>query len=91
MQLQGSSFAVEKLKIDDLKVGVVKSTWLPKVDHPAIAADQAAGFAEMFLAGFTLGISAGALNVPDEWNRLLPDHRFQQPRQFLLGAWKGNP
>ena len=87
----GGSFTVEKLRIDDLKAGLVKTTWLPKVDHPAIPAEQANAFAESFLAGITLGIAAGALKVSDEWNRLLPDLKFTQPRQLLTEAWKAKP
>ena len=82
---------VEKLKFEDLKDGIVKSTWLPKVSHPAIPPEQADALAGMFLAGMSLGISVGALNVSDEWNRLLPDYKFIQPHQFLSGAWQGKP
>jgi hypothetical protein len=35
-----------------------------------------------------LGISAGALNVTDEWNQLLPDYKFTQAEEFLGEAWK---
>ena len=69
----------------------MKTTWLPIVDHPAIPAEQASELAETFLAGFTLAISAGELNASDEWNRLLPDLEFTQPREFLTEAWKGKP
>ncbi|KAB8231987.1 uncharacterized protein BDW43DRAFT_312604 [Aspergillus alliaceus] len=42
-KVRGGPFAVVKMKAEDLKAGVVKSTWLPKVDHPAIPV-QAGGF-----------------------------------------------
>lgn len=84
-------FTVEKLDIEDLKAGTVQSTWLPKVSHAAIPADQAEALAENLLAGMTLGISAGALNVSDEWNTLFPEYKFIQPRELLSEAWKGRP
>jgi hypothetical protein len=87
----GGPFTVERLRIDDLKAGLMKIPWLPIVDHPAIPAEQANALAEMFLAGFTLAISAGELNVSDEWNRLLPNVEFTQPQQFLTEAWKRKP
>lgn len=64
---------------------------MPKVDHAAIPPDQADALAGMLLAGFTLGISVGALNVSDEWNQLLPDYKFVQPRRFLSEAWQDKP
>lgn len=80
---------VDRLKVDDLKAGLVKSSWLPKVSHPAIPPEQADALAGMFLAGMSLGISCGALNVSDEFNQLFPDYYFVQPRDFLLAAWQG--
>jgi hypothetical protein len=62
----GVPFAVEKLKIDDLKAGIVKSTWSPRVSHKAIAPAEAEALASMLLAEMTLGISVGALNVSSE-------------------------
>lgn len=87
----GGPVIVEKLKVDDLKAGIVKSTWLPKVIHAAIPPEQADALAGTLLAGMTLGISVGALNVSDEWNRLLPDYKFIQTHQFLSKAWQGKP
>ena len=76
----GVRFAVEQLKIDGLKAGIVKSTWLPRVSNNAIAPAEAEALAGMSLAGMTLGISLGALNVSSEWNRVFSDDEFVQPR-----------
>jgi hypothetical protein len=83
----GGSFHIEKLKADDLKAGVAKCSWLPIVDHPGIPRDQAEALAPVFLAGVLLGISAGVLNVTDEWNQLLPDYQFTQAAEFLSEFW----
>lgn len=82
---------MEKLKLEDLKDGIVKSTWMPIVSHTAIPPKQAKSLATTLLSGMTLGIAAGALHVSDEWNQLLPDYKFTQPRQFLSEAWDGKP
>lgn len=85
----GSAFAVERLKVEDLKEGMVNSSWRPKPDHPAISREHIDALSGMLLAGFSLGISVGALNVSDEWNRIFPDYKFVQPKEFLSEAWSG--
>lgn len=84
----GEPFHVEKLKAEDLKVGMVKCSWLPSVDHSGIPRAQAEALAPMLVAGMLLAISAGALKVTDEWNRLLPDYQFAQAGEFLAKAWR---
>jgi hypothetical protein len=87
----GKPFHIERLKADDLKAGVVKCSWLPTVDHPGIPREQAEALAPMLVAGMLLSISTGALNVTDEWNRLLPDYQFTQAEKFLAEAWRDKP
>jgi hypothetical protein len=87
----GKPFHVEGLKADDLKAGVVKSSWLPKADHHSFTPEEAEKLAENVTAGILLGISAGALSVSDEWNKLLPDYEFTKAEDFLTEAWRGKP
>ena len=47
--------------------------------------------AKMVLIGFTKAFGAGAFDVGDEWNGLLPDYEFTDVRTFLREAWKGKP
>ena len=82
---------MERLKTEDLEAGVVKSSWKPHVVHPSIPPEQATILAGSMLAGMTLGIRLGSLIISDEWNRLLPDYKFTQPREFLAEAWRGKP
>ena len=70
---------------------MVKGSWRPLVNHPAIPPDRAGALSGILLAGMLLGISAGALNVSDEWNRLLPDYKFAQAEEFLSEAWRDKP
>ena len=70
---------------------MVKSTWLPKVDHPAIPVEQRNALAAGFLSGVLLGMSAGAFSVSDEWNRLLPDYEITRAENFLADAWREKP
>jgi hypothetical protein len=87
----GGPFDVERLNADDLKAGVVKSSWLPKADHPAIPRDQVDALSARFIAGLILGIDAGSMAVSDEWNRLLPDYKFVGAEDFLSKAWQDKP
>lgn len=87
MNDSGGRFLIDKLITDDLKAGMVKSSWLPTVDHPGIPREQAEALAPMLVSGMLLGISAGALRSSDEWNRLLPDYKFTQAEEFLAKAW----
>ncbi|KAL0931967.1 NmrA-like family protein [Colletotrichum truncatum] len=82
-------FAIEKVQAEDLKAGVVRSSWLPNFDHPAIPADQVEKLASGMVAGILLGISAGAMSVSQEWNKLLPDYKFTRAEDFLSEIWNG--
>ena len=61
------------------------------IDHPAFTPEQARALAEKLLSGMVMGIHAGALNVSDEWNKLLPDLQFTQAEAFLKQGWEGKP
>ncbi len=82
---------MERLKVDDLRAGAARPTWLPKADHPSIAPEEGEALAASFTMGMLIGISVGGLNVSDEWNRLLPDHEFVKAEEFLAEAWRGKP
>lgn len=76
-----------KLKSDDLKAGVVKAPWFPKIEHPSIPPETLDAVAPSLLSGMLQGIVAGNLECSDEWNRLLPGYEFTQPEDFLATAW----
>ena len=87
----GGPFEIEKLKADELESREWKTSWVPKLDHPSIPAEQVDMFSRIILAGVLLAISAKAYNCSDEWNQLLPDYKFTQPEEFLSEAWRGKP
>lgn len=87
----GGSFAVDKLRADDLKAGKPNASWLPKTGHSSFSPEEFDALSAMMVSGILLGISAGALNVSDEWNRLLPDYKFTKAEEFLAEAWRGKP
>lgn len=83
----GGTFNVERLKTDELKVGVVQSSWLPRVNHPGLSPEQIKALATMLLPGMLFSISAGCMKVTDEWNQLLPDYKFTKTEEFLSAVW----
>ncbi|KAG7289197.1 hypothetical protein NEMBOFW57_005560 [Staphylotrichum longicolle] len=89
--IRGKSFNVERLEAGDLKAGMVRSSWLPKADHPSFTPEQAQAFAASMTAGMVLGIGAGALSVSDEWNQIFPDYEFTKAEDFLARVWGGKP
>ncbi|KXH69028.1 NmrA-like family protein [Colletotrichum salicis] len=86
-KIRGGPFDVTNLKTDDLKAGVVKAPWLPKVEHPSIPPETLDAVAPSLLSGMLRGIVAGNLECSDQWNRLLPGYEFTQPEDFLATAW----
>ncbi|KAK4151995.1 hypothetical protein C8A00DRAFT_16647 [Chaetomidium leptoderma] len=90
-RVRGGSFHVERLKADDLQAGVVKSSWVPKAEHPSFTPEQREAFTMQLTAGIVLGMSAEAFSVSDEWNQLLPDYTFTKAEDFLVDAWRGKP
>jgi hypothetical protein len=79
------------LKADDLESGAWTSSWVPKLDHPSIPAEQVTMFSRIIVAGILLALSAKCYSCSDEWNRLLPDYEFAQPEEFLSEVWRGKP
>ncbi|KAK4142456.1 uncharacterized protein C8A04DRAFT_38252 [Dichotomopilus funicola] len=88
-RVRGGKFTVEKLNADDLKAGVVKSSWMPQPTHPSFTPEEIAALAQRMTAGIVLGISSNTLSVSDEWNQLLPDYEFTKAEKFLREQWRG--
>ena len=78
------------LKEEDLKAGKVECSWFPKVDFPGVSPAQLEQMLAGLVAGMLLATHDGALNVSDQWNRLLPDFEFTQAEDFLTKQWDGD-
>ncbi|KAK4237580.1 NAD(P)-binding protein [Achaetomium macrosporum] len=90
-KIRGGPFNVEKLRAEDLKAGVYKASWSPKLEHSSFPPENAEALSQTFTKGLLLGMSVGGWNVSDEWNRMLPDYQFIQAEDFLTDAWRGKP
>ncbi|KAG9662080.1 hypothetical protein KCU63_g14965, partial [Aureobasidium melanogenum] len=89
-KIRGKPFKVEELPISELKDGTWKSSWTPKIDHPAVPPQKNDELSRLMVSEILRGISAGDFLCSDEWNRLLPDFEFTQA-EFLTSVWEGKP
>ncbi|KAG9661771.1 NAD(P)-binding protein, partial [Aureobasidium melanogenum] len=90
-KIRGKPFKVEELPISELEDGTWKSSWTPKIDHPAVPPQKNDELSRLMVSEILRGISAGDFLCSDEWNKLLPDFEFTQAEEFLSGIWKGKP
>ncbi|KAG9945399.1 NAD(P)-binding protein, partial [Aureobasidium melanogenum] len=90
-KIRGKPFKIEEMSIDELKDGTWRSSWSPKIDHPAMPPQENDEISRFMVAEILRGISAGDFLCSDEWNKLLPDFEFTQAEEFLNSAWDGKP
>ncbi|KAG9711425.1 NAD(P)-binding protein, partial [Aureobasidium melanogenum] len=88
-KIRGKPFKVEELPISELKNGTWKSSWTPKIDHPAVPPQKNDELSRLMVSEILRGISAGDFLCSDEWNKLLPDFEFTQAEEFLTSVWDG--
>ncbi|KAI9657634.1 MAG: hypothetical protein M1821_002810 [Bathelium mastoideum] len=90
-RVRGSSFTVEKLRVDDLEAGVLKTSWGLEAVHHAVSDDQASALLKDVAIGILLSSLKGAWDISDELNQLFPDYEFTRAESFLAKAWEGKP
>jgi hypothetical protein len=71
------------LQRDDLKAGVIKTSWRPAIDHPSLAAFDKEEISKTMLCNILLNMTTGHGYVSDEWNRIFPDYKFTTTEEFL--------
>lgn len=84
----GGFFIVEKFKVEDIKVGIVKSFWLFVVDYFFFFLVVVEVMVKGFFFGMFLGIFVGVLKVLNEWNWLFLDYEFIRVEEFLIEVWE---
>jgi len=87
----GKPWDVTYLKEEDVRADEIKSSWIPKIESPGMAPEQAEFFGKVILKGILLSGVCGSWVVSDEWNRLLPGYKFACSGKFLVEAWEGKP
>ncbi|RYP70320.1 hypothetical protein DL769_005026 [Monosporascus sp. CRB-8-3] len=90
-KVRGCPFAIDKVKVEDLEAGNLKTSWGLEAVHRAVSRDQASALLKAVSIGVLLSGSKGAWDVSDEWNRLFPDYEFTRIEDFLAKTWEGKP
>lgn len=88
----GKSFQVDVLDIKDLKAGVLKSSWSPVFDVPALRhLDEATKreASKQALIKYLLAFADGSAVVSDDWNQIFPDYKFTGLEEFMTKVWAG--
>ncbi|GAB1318521.1 Oxidoreductase BOA1 (Fragment) [Madurella fahalii] len=86
------SFQVDVLDIKDLEAGVLKSSWSPVFDVPALRhLDEATKreASKQALIKYLLAFADGSAVVSDEWNQIFPDYKFTGLEEFMTKVWAG--
>ncbi|OIW34605.1 NAD(P)-binding protein [Coniochaeta ligniaria NRRL 30616] len=92
-RVRGSSFAIDKVKLEDLEAGSLQTSWTmekPK-KHQAVSDEEAVALFKTVTIGMLLSSVKGAWDVSDEVNQLFPDYKFEEIETFLARAWGGKP
>lgn len=85
----GRPFNVEKVQLDDLKAGELKTSWGLEAVHHAVSQDDAADLLKMVSIGILLSSTKGAWDVSDGLSQLFPDYQFTPIEDFLRNVWEG--
>ncbi|PGH27943.1 hypothetical protein AJ80_00197 [Polytolypa hystricis UAMH7299] len=88
-RVRGHSFTIDKVIVEDLEAGNLKTSWSLEAVHRAVSEDQASALLKMVSIGILLSSSKGAWDSSDELNQLFPDYKFTPIEEFLAKAWEG--
>ncbi|KEY67597.1 hypothetical protein S7711_08270 [Stachybotrys chartarum IBT 7711] len=90
-KIRGQAFTVDRVKMEDLEAGELKTTWEYEISHPSVSQEMVAVMLKAVPIGILLSSVKGAWDSGDEINRMLPDFKFTDAENFLRGAWEGKP
>ncbi|KAK1524609.1 hypothetical protein CPAR01_13557 [Colletotrichum paranaense] len=84
---RGKPFQVDRLKLEDLKAGIVKTDFAPDIDVPGVPAEQKEYFSNVVVIGATISTARGTWATTDEWNKLLPEFKPTTIEEYLQKTW----
>ncbi|KAL1850165.1 hypothetical protein Daus18300_013033 [Diaporthe australafricana] len=90
-KIRGSPFIVDKVKVQDLEAGSLKTSWSLGKKHRAVTNEQSSDLFTKVPIGILLSSVNGAWDVSDEFNQLFPDYEFDDLEKFLTKVWDGKP
>ncbi len=84
----GQTFEVEKVKVQDLEAGELKTSWDLEAVHHSVPADQAAAALKAVSISLLLSSSRGAWDSSDDYNQIFPDYEYAPIDRFLGNVWR---
>ncbi|KAG9230359.1 hypothetical protein BJ875DRAFT_431810 [Amylocarpus encephaloides] len=87
-------FTVNKVKLEDLEAGNLKTSWTLGARHPSFTEEHAEQLADMLktvMIGTLLTCAKGNWDGPGTFNQLLPEYKFKEIEEFLVEVWAGKP
>ncbi|KAK2035177.1 NAD(P)-binding protein [Colletotrichum zoysiae] len=88
-KIRGKPFEVDRLKLEDLEAGVIKTKFVTPIDLPGMSPEELANFTKVVTVGATVSLAKGTWAVSDEWNRLLPDFKPTGVEEYVRSVWEG--
>ncbi|KAK2042895.1 NAD(P)-binding protein [Colletotrichum somersetense] len=85
----GKPFEVDRLKLEDLEAGVIKTNFVTPINLPGMSPEALANFTKVITIGATVSLAKGTWAVSDEWNQLLPDFKPTGVEQYVKSVWGG--
>lgn len=85
----GGEWKIYRISKEELDKGGLTTEWCPLMQHPAIPKDRVEEFSRMATGEYMKAYPRGVWGVGDEWNRALPEFKFQDPEAFLRAYWDG--
>lgn len=90
-KIRGGNWNVERIRSEDILNNKLKTSWVPRMAHPAIPVEQQEKYSGQFVCDFLTQIVKGTWMVSDEWNQRFPEYKFQSAEEYLTAAWEGKP
>lgn len=88
-KIRGGEWTVEYVTTEDIEAGVLKTEWVPRMDHPLIPKEKQEEYSRVFTVAFLKAIKRGKWDVGTEWNERFPDYEFGGGEKWLRGIWEG--
>jgi hypothetical protein len=80
---------VERVEKADLDNGVLRTSWVPIMQHPVIPEGKQEEFSRRVFVEFMGAMERGAWDVGGEWNERFPDVEFMGVEEYLRKTWEG--
>ncbi|KAI0166974.1 NAD(P)-binding protein [Hypoxylon sp. FL1284] len=88
-EAMGKPFTVEWFNLQDMETEERSFEGVGTFNLHTAPPEEVEAFLYKALKGILVGITRGAYDITDEWNKLLPDYKFTQVEDLLKQAWGG--